>query len=311
MIAMSINIFNLKNFTVFEEISIKFCDGINVFVGENGTGKTHLMKAMYCFKYDELQQKRKNVADEEDFGFTDYFRGNFIRDTTHGKGSEHSIGGTRENMVFIPAKEMLSHSQGLLQMSKKYSKSMPFDRSYLDIIDHALYWQTDEIPELGKNILPRLENLIGGKVEVIDDDFYIVREDGTKILFSMEAEGIKKVAILWQLIMNENITPGTILFWDEPEANINPKIIPDVVEILLELARNGVQIFLATHNYIFAKYFEVRRKAQDSVQFHALYQTEHGVKCETNENFRDLEHNAIIKAFDMLLDEVYETHVED
>ncbi len=96
--------------------------------------------------------------------------------------------------------------------------------------------------------------------------------------------------------MNESITENSILFWDEPEANINPKLTHDVAEILLELSRQGVQIFVATHNYIFAKYVEVLSNDTDEVLFHALYKTEtDGVKCETEEKFSLLENNSILK----------------
>lgn len=37
-----------ENFTVFEKIEIPFCDGLNVLVGENGVGKTHIMKIAYA-----------------------------------------------------------------------------------------------------------------------------------------------------------------------------------------------------------------------------------------------------------------------
>ena len=36
------------NFTVFEDINIDFCKGLNVFIGENGMGKTHIMKLLYA-----------------------------------------------------------------------------------------------------------------------------------------------------------------------------------------------------------------------------------------------------------------------
>ncbi|MGI6501670.1 MAG: AAA family ATPase [Anaerostipes sp.] len=36
------------NFTVFEKVNILFGSGLNVFVGENGAGKTHLMKIAYA-----------------------------------------------------------------------------------------------------------------------------------------------------------------------------------------------------------------------------------------------------------------------
>jgi len=37
----------LKNFTAFSELNIDFSPKINVVIGENGTGKTHLLKAAY------------------------------------------------------------------------------------------------------------------------------------------------------------------------------------------------------------------------------------------------------------------------
>jgi hypothetical protein len=39
----------------------------------------------------------------------------------------------------------------------------------------------------------------------------------------------------------------------------------------LELQRNGVRIFAATHNYNFAKHLEIRRTEEWQVMFHNLY----------------------------------------
>ena len=38
----------VENFTVFEKMIIPFNKGLNVLVGENGVGKTHLMKLAYA-----------------------------------------------------------------------------------------------------------------------------------------------------------------------------------------------------------------------------------------------------------------------
>lgn len=45
---MSIQAIGLKNFTVFEDLRLEVSSGINIFIGENGTGKTHLLKAIYA-----------------------------------------------------------------------------------------------------------------------------------------------------------------------------------------------------------------------------------------------------------------------
>ncbi len=38
----------LRRFTVFQDAHFSFSPGINALVGENGTGKTHLMKVLYA-----------------------------------------------------------------------------------------------------------------------------------------------------------------------------------------------------------------------------------------------------------------------
>ncbi|MGL5354762.1 MAG: AAA family ATPase, partial [Clostridium sp.] len=45
---MYIKKINIDNFTVFKTIKMNFSKGINIFIGENGTGKTHLMKMLYA-----------------------------------------------------------------------------------------------------------------------------------------------------------------------------------------------------------------------------------------------------------------------
>jgi len=201
---------------------------------------------------------------------------------------------------------MLTHAKGFISMSEKYRK-FPFEKELIDIIKKSEQWQLKEIPHIAKNILPKLEMMMEGKVIYENEEFYIDKKSGIRVSFEDEAEGYKKIGLLWQLIMTENITENSVLLWDEPEANINPKFIPDLVEILLELSRNNVQIFLTTHSYIFAKYFEIRRKSSDDILFHSLYKTENsGVLCESNRNFKDLKNNVISQSFEKLLDEVYD-----
>lgn len=38
----------VDNFTVFDNASIEFCTGVNVIIGANGTGKSHLLKVLYA-----------------------------------------------------------------------------------------------------------------------------------------------------------------------------------------------------------------------------------------------------------------------
>ena len=342
---MKIQSIRLENLTVFKDLTVNLSEGINVFIGKNGTGKTHLLKAIYgaceiskddshssfekyfksgfgevnLFKYDndrniEIYLKTNDVVRE-------------IIKSTLSVGPitferiENNIPISRENYhihlpeniifkaIYIPVKDMLTHSKGLLAMMEKYSE-FPFDKTLTDIINRASQWKLKDVPKMAKIVVPILAKMIDGEVIIQNEEFFIKKYDGRLVNFSVEAEGLKKIGLLWQLIMNENIAEDSILIWDEPEANLNPDFIPDIVECLLELARHNVQIFISTHNYLFAKYFDVRRSETDSIEFHSLYTGDNGIQAESKDFFDELEHNEILKAFDKLLDEVYELNEE-
>lgn len=326
---------------------LKFCDGINVLIGENGVGKTTILKMIYAATQWSIKQtdpgktKRllqffsnnltdnnalKNTERQEDYC---YYR---ISDGTH--SFEESLShnalfnyekwlGLNIQSVFIPSTEMLSHTKGFLAMNQKYN--MPFDGTQTDIIVNASLPETREIPSAMKGILDKISHVIDGTIVFEDDSFYVLKKNGHKIDFSLEAEGLRKLGLLWKLIRNGLLEDGTILLWDEPEANLNPELYPLVAEILLELQKNGVQIFIATHSYNFAKYLEIRRTAKEQVVFHNLYKedavlsddiqkilpvTSHniGTAIYSQSAYRmdEIEHNHIMIADNNLLDEVYE-----
>ena len=47
----------LKNFTAFSELTIDFSPGINIIIGENGTGKTQLLRAILAMSGQRLAQE--------------------------------------------------------------------------------------------------------------------------------------------------------------------------------------------------------------------------------------------------------------
>ncbi|NAS17440.1 AAA family ATPase [Clostridium butyricum] len=313
---MSIKSIELKNFTVFNDLKLNFTKGINIFVGENGTGKTQLLKAIYADlkisksrDIDDISRYFKCVNENNKF-FVRQLKPLFLKveasgienksDKNYlmGKGSyEISYPSKEEKCTFIPAKDMLTHSKGFVSMADKFSE-FPFDKTLVDIVKIAGEWQLKKIPQIAMKILPKLEKMMNGTVVIENDEFYIKKNNDEMVNFSVEAEGLKKIGLLWQLLMNENITADTILLWDEPEANINPKFIPDIVEILIELQRQGVQIFITTHNYILAKYFGVKKMENDEVMYYSLYRNDDGnVNCESNEIFSELKNNSIMDTF--------------
>lgn len=200
--------------------------------------------------------------------------------------------------VFIPAKEILSNAYNLREAAAK--GNVEFDDTYLDLIASArVDISSGKDTSRRKMYLETLQKINDGKVTVEEDRFYLKPGSQAKIEFSLVAEGIRKIALLWQLIKNGTLEHGSILFWDEPEANINPVHIPIIADMLLMLQRDGVQVFVATHDYFLAKYIDIRRKEEDKVTYYSFYSSDENkaVKCETATEFSLLEHNAILDTF--------------
>lgn len=324
---------------------LDFCDGINVLIGENGVGKTTLLKMIYAATQWSIKQTdsgktnrllqffSSNLSNNEALKNADNQKGYCYYKVSDGKHIfEDSLShngifnydewlGLNLQSVFIPTTEMLSHSKGFLALNQKYN--MPFDGTQIDIIVNASLPETRETPPAMTGVLQKISDVIDGTVIQEDDIFYVLKNDGRKIDFSLEAEGLRKLGLIWKLIRNGLLESGTILLWDEPEANLNPELFPLVAEILLELQKNGVQIFAATHSYNFAKYLEIRRTSESQVMFHNLYKGTYELPDELEGTFphcsersdeiysnsayklENLGANHIMMADNKLLDEVY------
>ena len=70
----------LNNFTTFEKLDIDFSPRINVIIGENGTGKTQLLKAAYTLASTSSQNSAVTDPKELEKIFTDKFTRIFMPD---------------------------------------------------------------------------------------------------------------------------------------------------------------------------------------------------------------------------------------
>lgn len=346
---MIINRVRMKNYTLFENQAIDFDEGINIFIGENGTGKTHIIKLLYSacqaansnvdfahkivktmlpddYKLSRLitrkagnhnafvsitaLSRKTNMTRTLSAEFNNKTK-KWFADVTGKDNWEKDF--KNVSSVFIPAKEILSNSYNLVAAVEK--NNVKFDDTYIDVINSA---KVDI--SVGRNSqerekkLTRIGQIIDGKVNynAQKDEFYL-KKGNSKQEFTLVAEGIRKMALLWQLIKNGTLEKGSVLFWDEPEANINPLYISIIVDLLLELQRDGVQIFISTHDYMLAKYFDIRKTHNDSIKFHSLSkvcnENDSGISYSSSCDFSSINDNVILKSFENLLDEVYSAEV--
>jgi energy-coupling factor transporter ATP-binding protein EcfA2 len=71
------------------------------------------------------------------------------------------------------------------------------------------------------------------------------------------AEGYRKLAMLIFLLRYGVLERGSTLFWDEPEANLNPAATKLLAAALYALAGDGVQVIVATHSLFLLREFEI------------------------------------------------------
>ncbi|WP_071891405.1 AAA family ATPase [Hymenobacter sp. PAMC 26628] len=342
---------HLRNFTVFADADFEFGPGLNVIVGANGTGKSHVLKAAYAMIYGALDWIRENKIDKitgqlvaqsdsntvahpdtgnkfkKIFQTVDFKLGELIRRSINvseimtGVGIEikyphglviTSVGFTSdgstaiinlldkiyENINFlypilIPAKEVLTLGWLLALYDRR---EIPIDEVYPDLLK-LLMGPPLRRPE-PVHIVERLQKLIGGKVDEEGGRFYLFTTELPKMEMNMVAEGMRKFATLYKLLANGTLTPETTLFWDEPEANLNPALLKEMAAVLAELARAGFQIILATHSLFLMKELHILSQKQPlPVRYFGLYTGENGgTQVETTDNFMQLQHVAALDA---------------
>lgn len=372
----------LKNFTAFTELAIDFSPGINIVIGENGTGKTQLLKAVLvlsgtevCSEQADEQLARKlcrlyqplsgQVGELRRTGTRGksvlkgtLASGQVITAKFYGKDTAAkvtaAIGSAPEPAIFIPTKEVLSLVRGLTaEQPDLPTIERIFDDGYLDLANQLVKEGVSDLnakvqldPRFA-SIVPRLANLIDGQYLLENGRFvfeagrYVEKDAATRskaqhaqmyqdstewrfvpsskqhLSSGMTAEGFRKIGVLQRLLSNGSLNPGTTgpLLWDEPESNLNPKLMKDLVHVLLELARNGQQIILATHDYVLLKWFDLLmdKGKGDQVRFFSLYRdsSTRDVKISTTDDYLHIAPNPIDDAFGYLINQEIENDMGD
>ena len=338
----------LNNFMLFERAEIDWGKNINVICGENSTGKTTLLKVMYSVLKPLSKGNKEAINKEmEEQLFVNKLQGVFRPDgmkigrlVSRKQGSNRTdfevlldknqkitigFGNRQENhadikidaskfsgmydVIYIPTKEMISTTEHFASLYEEYH--IDFEEMYYDLaklLDRPLSKgpNTNEQNE----VLKSFEEIMKGQIVQRDKKFYLkVRGEG-EFEMGLLSDGYRKLAMIVYLILSGSMNKNTILFWDEPETNMNPKTIRPIVQALVALAKMGVQIFVTTHDYFVQQEFnmltvypELNPERLD-IRFMSLYRDGemNDVKYELEKTASDLKHNAIMQEFDAMCD---------
>jgi len=297
----------LENLAVFRKLEWQPHKFLNLIIGENDTGKTHLLKTLYVIarSIEEYQKRQihsetwgERIANKLLWTFQPahwelnslirqgesklkveinfyhenlYFTLGENNTTTISEFSELNCQFPKFNTLFIPAKEVLT-SYEAIAATREQLEIAGFDDTYYDLIKALRLPMTKgQIQPDLQALTLELDQMIEGEI-VLDKQSFIFKRAAEQYSMSQTAEGIKKIGILSTLIRNRLLKKNTILFIDEPETNLHPKLIIALVDTLFLMASMGISIYLATHSYFVLRRLEwLARKHNESIGLCSLY----------------------------------------
>lgn len=125
----------------------------------------------------------------------------------------------------------------------------------------------------------KLETALVDKLQGVfrPDNNAVGKSQTRKFEMGLVSEGYRKIATIMYLILSGSLSKNAVLFWDEPETNMNPKMIRPLVDAIIELAKMGVQVFVTTHDYFVqqcfnmaAMYPSLPKKGENAIKYNFL-----------------------------------------
>ncbi len=322
----------VQNFTVFQDAEFKFGKHLNIVIGENGAGKTHLLKLLYSAlstswsegskpnsaiptksaMQGRLADKLVNVFRAESLGrlarrkqgrercdvqlsFEDAGLDIDFRFATNSR-SEVSIERLPTKWIdnapaYLPTRELLTIYPNFVSVYQGHY--LEFEETWYDtcVLLGALLQRGPKEKDI-RELLAPLEAAMQGSIDLDKSGrFYLVTASG-RIEMPLVAEGLRKLGMLARLIAAGALLGKGYLFWDEPESNLNPRLIKQIASTIVELSAGGIQIFIATHSLFLLRELEIllaQRKAKKlDVRYFGLNQGQDGVVVQQGNELEDV-----------------------
>lgn len=293
----------VNNFTVFPTAELGFSRHLNVIVGENGSGKTHLLKLLYSVIAVSAEERRKPIAPTPTKSLlqgrlAEKLIGVF-RPETLGRLARRRQGRERCDVSIAFADPRLNLDFSFATNSKSEVAVDKVPEAWVDA--SAAYLPTRELLTIFPNfvsvyeghylefeetwrdtclllgaplqkgpkeariheLLGPLEEAMGGVIEFDRNGRFYLRGTSGRLELPLVAEGLRKLGMIARLIATGMLLDNGYLFWDEPEANLNPRLIKTVARTILDLSANGIQVFIATHSLFLLRELEILLASQD------------------------------------------------
>ena len=315
-----------RSFGPFGNVDIALSPNLNVVVGDNGMGKTQLLKLGYVctstlaalapgaepvtktqlstaiagklvgvFRPTHLgrltnrtQGRARSEVAVEFAGIRDSLAFSFATNSaTEVRLSSHPATHLQDTPVFLPAHELLSIYPGLAALYA--NREVEFDETWRDTAE-LLARPALRGPRASKvhNVLAPIEEVLEGAVVEEGGRFYLKSPKIGKIEAPLVAEGQRKLAMIVRLVTSGVLLEGGYLFWDEPEANLNPRTQQSIARTITTLAEHGSQVLIATHSLYLLRELQMATQRMD-VRYIGLSKTDGGVTAQSVADLADLD----------------------
>ena len=99
--------------------------------------------------------------------------------------------------------------------------------------------------------------------------------------------------MLARLIATGSLLDQGVLFWDEPESNLNSRLVRGTAKAILEICLHGVQVFIATHSLFLLRELDTllaqNRFSQIGQRYFALSPNAEGVAVQQGDCIDDVD----------------------
>ena len=238
---MKIETIHIQNFKSIKDLTIHCNDGLNAFIGKNGTGKSAVFEAL--LHHTDIEVELLNPPQVNGYSL------NQPISTSGNNGYNRGLmKGIRVSIIKIDTKNISANSttggsQGL------------FSKNILSLFQETLFPKTKNVNGGIDEILLNFNNrkyctqAFRDNLSINGYDFHQL-SSGEKVIFLLEA--FSKILEKTEQ-ENKNFLPKILLI-DEPELYLHPQAKKSLYNTLKKLAEKGIQIFYITHSAEFLSY---------------------------------------------------------
>ena len=249
---------------------------INVIGGKNCTGKSTTSNLLYCFLRaisskndstikDLLDSEFDIVSPQENMDYACIYGDDFSYKIDFKNYEFEKNGHYDLNKVFyFDSFSLFDNKTGgtyFLEHVKSLEKALEIN----EFNEERENWEVEKL----------IKEILGGEIRKENGELFFVRDNGFKSHMKNTSSGVKQVAIIQTLLMNNELEENSFLIMDEPEVNLHPEWQIKFAKILVLLVKElDLSIYIASHSPFFIEAIQLYSQYYDLIDDSFFYLTQ-------------------------------------